>query len=65
MIKFLLSCLFLLTLNAFSQTKQTQKINKDSLDWERQGNVILEGDDLNKLEVSKRDGIVRLYSNIR
>ena len=63
---YLLTLLLLsISLSGFSQTKQTQKINKDSLAWEKEGTVFLEGDNLNKLEVSKRDSIVRLYSNIR
>lgn len=52
-------------MNGFSQSKEIRTINKDSLDWEKQGFVFLEGDHLNKLEVSKRDSIVSLYSNIR
>jgi len=64
--KYLLTILlFSISLNGFSQTKKTLIINKDSLDWEKQGNVFLEGDHLNKLEVSKSDSIVRLYSDIR
>lgn len=55
----------LLSLNTYSQNKETKKVNKDSLEWEKQGNIFLEGDNLNKLEVSKRDSIVHLYSNIR
>ena len=54
-----------ISLNTYSQSRETRKINKDSLEWEKQGNVFLEGDHLNKLEVSKRDSIVHLYSNIR
>jgi len=54
-----------ITLDGFSQSKETRKINRDSLEWEKQGNVFLEGDHLNKLEISKNDSIVRLYSNIR
>lgn len=65
MIKFLLPFLFLFTPNTFSQTKEIRKINKDSLEWEKQGNAFLDNDYLNKLEVSKRDGNVRLHSNIR
>lgn len=64
-----MKCLFTLllisTLSAFSQSKEIRKTNKDSLEWELQGNVFLEGDNLNKLQVTKQDSIVRLYSNIR
>ena len=62
---FILAILLSFSINGFSQTKEIRKINKDSLDWEKQGNVFLEGDNLNKLEVSKRDSVVTLYSNIR
>lgn len=62
---FILIILIFLSPNTFSQNKETRKINKDSLEWEKQGNVFLEGDNLNKLQVTKQDSIVRLYSNIR
>lgn len=64
-----MKCLFTLllisTLSTFSQSKEIRKTNKDSLEWELQGNVFLEGNNLNKLQVTKQDSIVRLYSNIR
>lgn len=63
--KSLFTLLLISTLSAFSQSKEIRKINKDSLEWELQGNVFLEGDNLNKLQVTKQDSIVRLYSNIR
>ena len=62
MIKFLIIFLLSISLNTYSQTKE---VNKDSLDWEKQGNAFLEDEYLNKLEVSKRDGSVRLYSDIK
>lgn len=63
--KSLFTLLLISTLSAVSQSKEIRKTNKDSLDWELQGNVFLEGDNLNKLQVTKQDSIVRLYSNIR
>lgn len=65
MIKFLTLLFFAVTLNGYSQKKEIRTINKDSLEWETQGNVFLEGDHLNKLQVSKRDSMVSLYSDIK
>ncbi|MDR6968402.1 hypothetical protein J2X31_002425 [Flavobacterium arsenatis] len=60
--KYIIAFLFSISLNTYSQTKE---VNKDSLDWEKQGYVFQDGDNLNKLEVSKQNGTISLYSDIK
>lgn len=61
----LLGLLLSTSINGFSQINEIRKINKDSLEWEKQSHVFTDAEYLNKLQVSKQDGTVRLHSDIK